>query len=120
MSDTEARTANTAGKPLLDVSGLRTYFFTNLGVVRAVDGLSFQVPEQRIVGIVGESGCGKSVAARSILGIIPPPGRIVAGSIRFHGSATTTATRCTQASWTWPSSTRRARSSGRSAAGRSP
>ena len=91
MSDTSARGAGPAGKPLLEVSGLRTYFFTNLGVVRAVDGLSFRVPEQRIVGIVGESGCGKSVAARSILGIIPPPGRIVSGSIRFHGAATTAA-----------------------------
>lgn len=86
-----AGTGGAAGKPLLEVSGLRTWFFTNLGVVRAVDGLSFQVPEQRIVGIVGESGCGKSVAARSILGIIPPPGRIVAGSIRFHGTTGTTA-----------------------------
>lgn len=97
MSESGARRAGAAGagdsaaRPLLEVSGLRTWFFTNLGVVRAVDGLSFQVPEHRIVGIVGESGCGKSVAARSILGIIPPPGRIVAGSIRFHGAAATAA-----------------------------
>ena len=82
-----------APKPLLEVSELRTHFFTNLGVVRAVDGLSFRVPEQRIVGIVGESGCGKSVAARSILGIIPPPGRIVSGSIRFHSTQATDRTR---------------------------
>jgi len=93
-----AGTDGGAGKPLLDVSGLRTWFFTNLGVVRAVDGLSFRVPEQRIVGIVGESGCGKSVAARSILGIIPPPGRIVAGSIRFHGTTITTGTEAADAS----------------------
>ena len=72
-------------RPLLEVNDLRTYFFTSLGTVRAVDGLSFSVPRQRIVGIVGESGCGKSVAARSILGIIPPPGRVVSGSMHFDG-----------------------------------
>jgi peptide/nickel transport system ATP-binding protein len=71
-------------RPLLQVDDLRTYFFTTLGTVRAVDGLSFSVPPQRILGIVGESGCGKSVAARSILGIVPPPGRIVSGSMRFR------------------------------------
>ena len=73
-------------QPLLQVEDLRTYFFTSLGTVRAVDGLSFSVPRQRILGIVGESGCGKSVAARSILGIVPPPGKIVSGSMRFQSN----------------------------------
>ena len=72
-------------EPLVEVEDLRTYFYTKMGVVRAVDGVSFDVPKERIVGIVGESGCGKSVAARSLLGIIPPPGKIAHGSIRFHG-----------------------------------
>ena len=70
---------------LLRVQDLKTYFFTTFGVVRAVDGISFDVPVKRIVGIVGESGCGKSVAARSILGIVQPPGRIVEGSILYYG-----------------------------------
>ena len=79
---TEA-TQPVADDALFDVRDLRTHFFTSLGTVRAVDGLSFSIPRQRIVGIVGESGCGKSVAARSILGIIPPPGRVVSGSMTF-------------------------------------
>ena len=70
---------------LLRVKNLKTYFFTTFGVVRAVDGVSFDVPQQSIVGIVGESGCGKSVAARSILGIVPPPGKVVEGSILYYG-----------------------------------
>ena len=72
--------------PLLEVDGLKTHFFTREGVVRAVDGVSFEVDDGCALGIVGESGCGKSVTALSILGLLPqPPARIVDGSIRFAG-----------------------------------
>ena len=73
-------------EPLLVVEELRTWFFTRDGLVRAVDGLSYRLERGEILGVVGESGCGKSVAALSILGLVPmPPGRIVGGSIRFAG-----------------------------------
>src|SRR5437879_5173661 len=73
-------------EPLLAIDDLKTWFFTRDGVVRAVDGLSYRLARGEMLGIVGESGCGKSVGALSILGLIPmPPGRIVAGSIRFRG-----------------------------------
>src|SRR5690242_4385486 len=75
-----------AGQPLLEVTDLRTWFFTRDGVVRAVDGVSFHVLPGETLAIVGESGCGKSVTALSILRLIPsPPGRIVSGRIRFAG-----------------------------------
>src|SRR5690349_4510345 len=75
-----------AGQPLLDIADLRTWFFTREGVVRAVDGVSFHVAPGETLAIVGESGCGKSVTALSILRLIPsPPGRIVSGKIRFAG-----------------------------------
>jgi oligopeptide/dipeptide ABC transporter ATP-binding protein len=71
---------------LLEVANLRTHFFTREGVVRAVDGVSFQVEAGKTLGIVGESGCGKSVTALSIMGLIPkPPARIVEGSVNFLG-----------------------------------
>jgi oligopeptide/dipeptide ABC transporter ATP-binding protein len=71
---------------LLEVSDLHTHFFTRAGVVRAVDGISFSVETGRTLGIVGESGCGKSVTALSIMGLIPrPPARIVGGSVLFDG-----------------------------------
>jgi oligopeptide/dipeptide ABC transporter ATP-binding protein len=71
---------------LLEVNDLKTYFFTRQGVVRAVDGVSFSVERGRTLGIVGESGCGKSVTALSIMGLIPqPPARIVNGSVVFEG-----------------------------------
>jgi oligopeptide/dipeptide ABC transporter ATP-binding protein len=71
---------------LLEVEGLRTHFETSAGVVRAVDGISYDVGEGETVAVVGESGCGKSVGALSILRLIPtPPGRVVSGSIRFDG-----------------------------------
>jgi len=72
--------------PLLEVRDLQTHFFTRDGVVRAVDGVSFDLSRGETLGIVGESGCGKSVTALSILRLIAPEtGRIVAGSIRFGG-----------------------------------
>jgi peptide/nickel transport system ATP-binding protein len=67
--------------PILSVRDLRTYFFSNEGTVKAVDGASFDVYPRRTLGIVGESGCGKSVTARSVLRIVERPGRIVDGSI---------------------------------------
>jgi peptide/nickel transport system ATP-binding protein len=72
--------------PLLDVEDLRTWFFTRDGVVRAVDSVSFHVMPGETLAMVGESGCGKSVTALSLLRLVPsPPGRIVSGSIRFAG-----------------------------------
>src|SRR6266404_3380475 len=71
---------------ILDIADLRTWFFTRDGVVRAVDGVSFHVFPGETLAIVGESGCGKSVTALSILRLIPsPPGRIVSGAIHFAG-----------------------------------
>jgi len=71
---------------LLEIENLRTHFFTSAGVVKAVDGISYDVNEGETVAIVGESGCGKSVSALSILRLVAsPPGRIVGGSIRFQG-----------------------------------
>ena len=70
---------------LLEIEDLRTHFFTTSGVVKAVNGISYDVQEGETVAIVGESGCGKSVSALSVLGLIPnPPGRIVGGAIRFQ------------------------------------
>jgi peptide/nickel transport system ATP-binding protein len=70
--------------PILEVEDLRTYFFADEGVVRAVDGATFALLPGATLGIVGESGCGKSVTARSILRIVERPGRIVSGAIRLR------------------------------------
>jgi oligopeptide/dipeptide ABC transporter ATP-binding protein len=71
---------------ILEVNDLRTHFFTREGVVRAVDGVSFPLEKGKTLGLVGESGCGKSVTALSIMGLIPkPPARIVSGSVLFEG-----------------------------------
>ncbi|MFC7046901.1 ABC transporter ATP-binding protein [Halobacteriaceae archaeon GCM10025711] len=72
-------------EPLLQVSNLKTQFFTEEGTVRAVDGISFDVHEGEIVGLVGESGAGKSVAAQSLLRLVDEPGEIVAGEVTFKG-----------------------------------
>ncbi|WP_047151412.1 ABC transporter ATP-binding protein [Aneurinibacillus tyrosinisolvens] len=73
-------------KPLLEVEGLKTHFFTSDGVVRSVDGVDLIVGEGETVGVVGESGCGKSVTSLSVMRLIPsPPGKIVDGAIRFQG-----------------------------------
>src|SRR5499433_2061942 len=72
--------------PLLRVSNLRTSFFTSDGEVRAVDGVSFDIGDGKTVGLVGESGCGKSVTALSIVQLLPKStGRIVGGEIQFQG-----------------------------------
>ncbi len=73
-------------EPLLKVRNLSTYFFTDNGIVKAVDGVSLDIHRGEIVGLVGESGCGKTVTALSIMRLIPsPPGRIVSGEIWFEG-----------------------------------
>jgi peptide/nickel transport system ATP-binding protein len=71
--------------PLLDVDGLCTRFFTKVGVVKAVQDVSFSVGRGEVLGLVGESGSGKSMTGYSIMGLIDPPGRVVAGRILFDG-----------------------------------
>ena len=71
---------------LLDVRSLKTYFFTDEGTVRAVDGIDLYIDKGETLGVVGESGCGKTVTALSVMRLIPqPPGRIVEGEIRYNG-----------------------------------
>jgi len=85
---TEGRTAppERTGAPLLDIVDLKTYFHTDEGVAKSVDGVSFRAWPGETVGLVGESGCGKSVTALSIMRLIPvPPGRIESGAIVFDG-----------------------------------
>jgi oligopeptide/dipeptide ABC transporter ATP-binding protein len=72
-------------KEILKVDNLRTYFYTDKGVVKAVDGNTFSIKEGQTLGVVGESGCGKSITAMSILNLIEKPGKIVSGSIQFMG-----------------------------------
>ncbi len=76
-----------AAPPLLSVRGLRTYFFQDEGIVKAVDGVDLDVRPGQVLGVVGESGCGKSVTARSILGLVERPGRIVGGEIWLRRGA---------------------------------
>ena len=73
------------GKPLLEVRNLKTYFFTEDGVVKAVDGVDFYVRPGEVLGLVGESGCGKSVTSLSIMRLVGVPGRVVDGEILFGG-----------------------------------
>ena len=70
--------------PLLTIDNLRTYFFLDEGVVRAVDGIDLVIPRGETLCLVGESGCGKSMAAFSLLRLLAPPGRIVGGAITLH------------------------------------
>jgi len=73
--------------PLLEIRGLRTYFRTEAGVAKAVDGVNLAINPGEVLGLVGESGSGKSVTALSILRLIPdPPGKIVAGEIFFKAA----------------------------------
>jgi len=72
-------------KPLLEVKGLKTYFYTEDGIVRAVDGVDFVVYPGEVLGLVGESGCGKSVTSLSIMRLISKPGRVDAGEILLDG-----------------------------------
>src|SRR3990167_6948192 len=71
---------------LLDVRDLKTHFFTQEGVVKAVDGITYDIQEGETMGLVGESGCGKSVSALSVMRLVAdPPGKIVGGEVRFNG-----------------------------------
>ncbi|MHA2394524.1 MAG: ABC transporter ATP-binding protein [Promethearchaeota archaeon] len=70
---------------LLEVKGLKTYFYTEEGIVKAVDGVSFDMYEDEVLGLVGETGCGKSVTALSILQLVRAPGKIIDGSVTFKG-----------------------------------
>lgn len=72
------------GTPLLEVRNLKTYFHLDEGIVRAVDGVNFEVGRGRTLGVVGESGCGKSITGRSILRIVDKPGRLVEGQLLYH------------------------------------
>ncbi|WP_261134517.1 ABC transporter ATP-binding protein [Bacillus sp. Marseille-Q3570] len=79
--------------PVLDVKGLKTYFFTDDGEVPAVDNVDFHVKRGEVLGIVGESGCGKSVTSLSVMGLVPsPPGKVVGGEILYKGEDLTKAT----------------------------
>ena len=69
---------------VLEIRGLNSYFFTEKGVAPAVDGLDLDIPKGKIIGLVGESGCGKSMTANSIMGLLKYPGRVAGGSIRFE------------------------------------
>ncbi len=70
---------------LLEVIDLKTYFYTTKGIVKAVDGVSFTLNKGEVLGLAGESGCGKSTTAYSLIRLVPPPGRIVSGKIMFEG-----------------------------------
>ena len=70
---------------LLEVRGLKTHFATDRGLFKAVDGISFDVPRGRTVGLVGESGCGKSVTSLSVMGLVAPPGKVGAEAVAFEG-----------------------------------
>jgi peptide/nickel transport system ATP-binding protein len=70
---------------LLAIQGLTTHFFTRSGVVKAVDNLNLRLQKGRVLGLVGESGCGKTITALSILNLVPYPGKIVSGKILFEG-----------------------------------
>jgi oligopeptide/dipeptide ABC transporter ATP-binding protein len=69
---------------LIEVKSLKTYFYTDAGVVQAVNGVDFTIAREKTLGVVGESGCGKSVTALSIMGLIRPPGKVASGEILFH------------------------------------
>jgi oligopeptide/dipeptide ABC transporter ATP-binding protein len=84
MRQTHLQSSIFMTNPLLQIKDLQTHFFTESGVVRAVDGVSFEIPARKTLGVLGESGCGKSVTGFSILQLINPPGRIVGGEILFE------------------------------------
>lgn len=77
--------AQTSQKSVLKINDITTSFFTKHGVLNAVDGVTIEIPKEKTVGIVGESGCGKSMTAMSVMGLVEEPGRVVSGSIEFQG-----------------------------------
>ena len=81
-----SETPTESSEILVELRNLRTHVFTDMGVAKSVDGVSYAVRRGKTLGVVGESGCGKSVTALSIMGLIPqPPGKIVSGEILFKG-----------------------------------
>jgi len=87
MMSVENAIENNEPEVILELQNLQTHFFTDMGVARSVDGVSYKVRAGQTLGVVGESGCGKSVTALSIMGLIPqPPGKIVGGKILFQGN----------------------------------
>jgi len=85
-AEASAEAVEARAEPVLEVEDLQTWFYTRRGVVRAVDRVSFALGAGETLAIVGESGCGKSITALSILGLVPsPPGRIVGGAVRLQG-----------------------------------
>ncbi len=85
MPEKQAAPMPDVGEPLIEVNNLRTHFFTENGIVKAVEGLNMTINKGRVLGVVGESGCGKSITAQSIMRLLPEPqGRIVGGTIQFH------------------------------------
>ncbi len=84
--ETNSSIKEKVSKKLLEVKDLTTYFFTEEGVVKAVDGVSFDIYEDEVLGLVGETGCGKSVTALSILRLVRAPGKIISGEIKFKGT----------------------------------
>ncbi len=81
----EVSSVKKEAKKLLEVKNLKTYFYTEEGVVKAVDGVSFDMYEDEVLGLVGETGCGKSVTALSIIGLVREPGKVIDGSIKLKG-----------------------------------
>ena len=98
--------------PLLAIEGLRTVFTTDDGEVAAVDGVDLAVQRGQTLGIVGESGCGKSMLSLSVMGLVPAPGRIAGGRIVFDGEdlaglpAERAARRCAASASPWSSRSR--------------
>ena len=80
-----ARHRDPASENLLEISGLRTHFFTQDGTVKAVDGVSFEIKYGQTLGVVGESGCGKSITALSVMRLIERPGKVIEGTIKLDG-----------------------------------
>ncbi len=89
VPDPPAASRGTAGEVLLDIKGLKTHFDTREGVVKAVDSVDLHVSRGEVLGVVGESGCGKSVMSLSIMGLVPKPGEVVSGEITFNGRSLT-------------------------------
>ena len=81
----EPRPPESPSENLLEIAGLRTHFFTQDGTVKAVDGVSFEIKYGQTLGVVGESGCGKSITALSTMRLVERPGRTIAGEIRLDG-----------------------------------
>jgi peptide/nickel transport system ATP-binding protein len=91
MTHPVAAPEGTASPRTLEVESLRTHFFTKRGAVKAVDGVSLEVASGEVLGLVGESGCGKTITGFSIIGLVDPPGRVLSGAVRFKGEDLTAA-----------------------------